>query len=156
MWDMSALLAANYERSNRPDEALAVYDAALVHHPDNPVLRVNRSALLMRQGKIGPDEAIAHLEQLAEKNPLAFEPHAMLGDAHLRARRFDRAEAAFRKAIELNPLDEMLHNRLAVIYVETGRLEEAREELWRALEIDPGFELARDNLQTIERRLRQP
>ncbi len=154
-WDMSALLAGSHERNGRLDEALAVYDAALVHHPGNQVLQANRFAILMRQEKVGPDEAIAHLERLAEDNPLAFEPHAMLGDAYLQVRRFDRAEAAFRKAIELNPLDEMLHNRLAVIYVETGRLDEAREALLRAIEIDPGFELARDNLQRVEQLLQR-
>jgi tetratricopeptide (TPR) repeat protein len=149
-WPMFALLGAWYERHDRPEDALVVYERGLTHHPRNEILEVNRFALLMRLGKVDPDEAVRHFEQLAETYPLSFEAHAMIGDAHLTARRFNEAEAAYRRAIEANPRNPLLYNRLAVVYAETGQLNEAREALQQALQLDPEFELARENLRQLE------
>jgi tetratricopeptide (TPR) repeat protein len=152
---MTVVLGNWYVRQGRLDEAVAAYEKGLAFQPDYIVLRVNYVGLLMRMGRIGPDEAIAQFEQMAESNPLSFEAHAMIGDAHLAARRFDEAEAAYLRALEANPRDALLHNRLAVIYVETGRVEEARRRLLEALALDPDLKPARENLRHLDR-LREP
>jgi len=150
VWTMSAMLGSLYAQQGNIDEAIAIYDRALSLDPGNQILIVNRLGLLLRVGRIGADDAVEQFEKLAEER-MSFEAWGMIGDAHLQARRFDAAEAAFRRALELNPWDEMLYNRLAVVYVETGRVEDGRAALRKALELDPGFRLARENLEILER-----
>jgi len=149
-WPMFALLGAWYEGQQRTEEALEVYRQGLQHHPENQLLEVNRYALLLRMGRVNPDEAVERFERMAESYPLSFEAWAMIGDAHLTARRFAEAEHAFSNAIEANPRDPLLYNRLAVVFAETGRIDEARRALATSLEISPGFELAQENLRKLD------
>jgi TolB-like protein len=94
--------------------------------PDDPVA-LNRASLVA--GMMGRfDEAIDLGRRAGEQDPLSARGYMTLGFSLHAARRFDEAEAAFRKALELAPERAAIRNSLALVLLDLGRLEEAKIE----------------------------
>ena len=75
------------------------------------------------------EEAVAHLQQAAEREPREATLLATLGDALVDARRYAEALEAFAAARSLLPECAALRNNHAVCLIETGRRDEALAEL---------------------------
>ena len=62
-------------------------------------------------------------------------------------KRYEEAEAAYRKAIELNPSDDRAYSQLGhLLAVNLKRYEEAEAVYRKAIELNPSFAEAYDNL----------
>ncbi len=138
-----------FARNGQTDEALATLEQGLLAVPGDVPLTAEWLNRRLQAGRISPDEAIAGFSRLDLNIQGMYELQAVLGDAYLHARRFDEAEACFRRAIASNPHDGLLYNRLAVVLAETARLKEARDALEQALRLDPGLAVARQNLERL-------
>jgi len=79
--------------------------------------------------------------------------HVNVGNAFLRAQRFDEADAEYARALELRPDNALAHNNLGLSLLQRGRLAEARRELEAALRYQPHFAEAREWLERIDRAL---
>ncbi|MHC4991462.1 MAG: protein kinase domain-containing protein, partial [Planctomycetota bacterium] len=122
-----AHLAMAYYRRCRLelDEALAELDAAEQRRPHSVRIRVLRAGILGRQGKY--EEAAALMDDAEKMSPHdAYLPHET-GDIFMPARRFDEAEAFYRKSIELAPKQVLAYACQAENHWLQGELVEARE-----------------------------
>lgn len=91
---------------------------------------------LLRQGR--PREALALLQQAAERQPADPKIHYNLGVAHARLRDFDRAIEAFGRAVDLAPQHPDVHFALAVVLEVEHRQTEAAVYFEKAAVLAPG------------------
>lgn len=122
-------IRAGFDAEARGDPAAAhqQYLRALECAPDGaePHYQLGRLAAADRR----MEEAVAHLQQAAEREPREATMHATLGDALVDARRYAEALEAFAAARALLPECAALRNNHAVCLIETGRRDEALVEL---------------------------
>ena len=88
------------------------------------------------------DMAIEHCETALRLSPrlrVGAPTLAVIGQAHLCARRFQEAEAGLLLAIQQDPYWTYSHAYLAACYAHMGRLAEAREALSRWHAVAPQF-----------------
>ena len=88
------------------------------------------------------DQGIEHLETALRLSPhsrVGAPSLAVIGGAHLLARRFDQAETKLLLAIQQDPYFTYSYAYLAACYAHMGRLAEAREALSRLQAIAPYF-----------------
>lgn len=94
-----------YERArsrSSSEEALAVCDAAMsgaLSSRNRTATYVNRSIVHAQRGELS--EALADLEQAAERRPELPAIYVNFGDVYMRLSRWDQAEDAFTRAIDL-------------------------------------------------------
>ena len=60
-----------------------------------------------------------------------------IGNIHLRADRFEEAEASYRSAVRINPTNGSYHNNLGWAYMQQGKLDRAERSVREALRLDP-------------------
>lgn len=89
--------AFHHVRAGRLAAAAALLGRWLGGHPEDDDLRVERARLLAQTGQA--DSALAEYERAAAHQPRALALRAELAGAYLQARRYDRAEAAFRALV---------------------------------------------------------
>ena len=65
---------------------------------------------------------------------------------HLKAGKFEAAEAKLRKALAGGDRNPEAHRLLGLIYGETGRAEQATQEFLRALQLDPNWQRTQNSL----------
>jgi tetratricopeptide (TPR) repeat protein len=85
--------------------------------------------------------SIELLERLLKTHPDHAAAYADLGRAYLRLIRFDKAEAALKKAIELNPFSPSAYDTLGRLYGMQDRHAEAEKQFRKQIEVvplDPG------------------
>ena len=78
------------------------------------------------------DEAIAEMKEAVRLDPLSLPMQSFLGRTYIWARRYDEAEAQFRKTNGLDANFAINHERLSHLYALTGKYELAIEEETRA------------------------
>ena len=104
-------------KRGNPEEALAQTESALALRPDQPLLRLNRVALLAQVGRV--DEAIVASEALLGDASLAPEAQRRLGILYDRYRNDpERAARHYREALRLapdRPDAEQLRRRIATL-----------------------------------------
>ena len=69
-----------------------------------------------------------------------------LAATHLKAGKFEAAEAELRKALAAGDRNPEVHRLLGLIYDETGRAEKANEEFLQALQLDPNSQRSQNSL----------
>ncbi|HEX8391611.1 MAG TPA: tetratricopeptide repeat protein [Longimicrobium sp.] len=132
LWEYS--LGMLYERQNRPADAAAAYERALVEdlamYPAHAGL--GRLAIAAKD----TTAALSHLSQAVEAAPGDAVIHYDYGNALLQARRPEEALAAYRRALELEPYWALPYVRVGQMHDMLGRGAEAlvayREYLSRA------------------------
>jgi tetratricopeptide (TPR) repeat protein len=107
-----------YEQSNRIGEELIAAEFRDAAH----LLRANSA---IYQGNEA--EALDHLMKAEEVHAPSPELHVMIGQAHLRLRRFGDAEVHLRKALELDSRSPSAHRGLASVLLIQKRYREAAE-----------------------------
>ncbi|HRF41407.1 MAG TPA: tetratricopeptide repeat protein [Saprospiraceae bacterium] len=93
------LLADNYTRMGKEEQALAAYEKVLSVHPNYALALNNYAALQIKKGNYG--EAIATLDNAATVAPKNADVLAMRGSAYLAVNQLDKAQKDFSKAQEL-------------------------------------------------------
>ncbi len=83
------------------------------------------------------DEAIAKVREALARDPQIIEGHTLLGNIHLKAKRYEDAVKAYREALALDPGYESAVFSLAETYKQMGRLEDAEAGFERMRRLDP-------------------
>ncbi|MDB5313984.1 MAG: tetratricopeptide repeat protein [Gemmataceae bacterium] len=112
--DLTARLAGEYVRRNKPAEARKLADAALAREKGHPAAAVVKAKLLARD----KDEAGARalLEEAAKENPDDPRVLAALGRAYIEAKEWEKAAGAFERGRKTAPVDADWLTELARIY----------------------------------------
>ncbi len=132
------------QNAGDPQQALALYNAALEVDPDHAQAHVS---LIAVHGMLGDArQAVLHFERATALNPDIAEAHYNLGLVRHYARDFEAAAAAFSKALEINPTDAQAHGNLGVSLEQLGRGAEAEEHFRLALEQNPADSTANFHL----------
>ncbi len=139
---MRVLLATTLDRAGRTDEAANVAEAAAALDPHNPDAAASVAALRAQRDAKSPEEQVSILRAALVENPVHPYLWASLSAACVRARLFDQAVAAAKRALALDP-----HNAAAIVNLASARgglrdYAGQEAEARRALEIAPTFPLA--------------
>ncbi|MBK5257153.1 MAG: sulfatase-like hydrolase/transferase [Vicinamibacteria bacterium] len=134
----------------RPQQAIAAYEAALPLAPRNAQLRV-KLAEMYRDAR-DPDKAIRLLREAIEINPQPAQFWNSLGMVLGANDHRADAEAAFREAVKRDPLNAQYVYNLGLVLVRLDRRDEALAFFRLALELDSGFAPARSRLAELGQR----
>jgi Flp pilus assembly protein TadD len=83
-------------------------------------------------------EATVLLEQAKRREPEKESIREALGIAYFRIRRWEAAEAEFRKLVELSPVNDYAHYALGRTLEKQGRMREANTHYKLASSLSPG------------------
>lgn len=127
-------------RSGQPEAALATMQALVETHANNIVAHVVLGDMLRRvdrfdEATLAYDQAIALIGAPQPQHWVVFYSR---GISHERAKRWDKAEADFRRALELSPDQPQVLNYLGYSFVDMGtNLDEALALIERAVAARP-------------------
>jgi tetratricopeptide (TPR) repeat protein len=94
-------------------------------------------------------EAVEHVREAQERDPLSLIANAALGWCFYYARDYRQAVAHFRRTLELNPDFELAHLWQGHALEQLGELEEAEREIERAVQLSKGTPLTRAALAHV-------
>ena len=126
--------------------ALEAYRTALQLYPEfggRGDFNAGYGDVLVQMGRV--DEGIHALETAVRVDPEWSATRYNLGLAYVRQRRYEDAEAQWRRALALNPRSPHIHNSLSRLFIERRQFTEALVEAEAALRLDPDFLLALGN-----------
>ena len=130
------MLAAQYENSNRPEDALRTYEEALHRVADNPSLRIAFARFLL-----GLKKYERLLEVIApardQEAQTAFDCQALRGKALYQLGRYQEAVAELLAANKLYDSDISVLNTLGLAFLRLNNPQEARKALSASLKINP-------------------
>lgn len=128
--------------------AVAIYEQAITHAPNDSVLRENYATLLQDSGQAR--EAEVQWRKAVELIPHSEQAWFGLGNLLDSDGRAGEAVPVFREALRRSPDSVETHNGLGLALAGLGRFTEAISEYERALWLKPDFAEARVNLgQTL-------
>lgn len=109
-----------------------------VYPPTDPDLRDVYWAIAQVKERANLGPGLERLEEILEQSPPdAARPWLELADKLAETRRFEDAEAAYRKAVEADSRHPQAWNNLANLLADQQRFEEAERAYLRALEVTP-------------------
>jgi Flp pilus assembly protein TadD len=95
-------------------------------------------------------EATVFLEQAKRREPEKESIREALGIAYFRIRRWEAAEAEFRKLIELSPVNDYAHYALGRTLEKQGRMREANTHYKLASSLSPGSNQYRARIKELD------
>ena len=132
--ELSLLLASQYERQQRIEESISLYEAMLANNPDNLLATNNMAALLLDFR----DDAASHEQalQLARKLEATEQPVFLdtLGWAYYRTGDYGRAVRVLERAVAGAGQVPVLRYHLGMAYAANNNPVGAKQELNQALE----------------------
>jgi tetratricopeptide (TPR) repeat protein len=137
-------VAVLYLELDRPELAVAHFEASLKLHPGSPVAFYNLGTAFEAAARF--DDAAAQYERAIAADPRYAAAHVNLGNMRLRAGRTEDALAEYRKSVELAPANADAHSNLGHVLATTGRVQEGIEHLRHAIQLRPSFPDAHFNL----------
>jgi tetratricopeptide (TPR) repeat protein len=147
--DAYYLLGLCYALTDRPDEALREFDAAIARNPRYVEAHLNRSVILSDLGR--PEEAgasLAHAQDLGQPDATGLpvvvanrlaNMHGELGRAYREAGLTTSAVSQFEAALELRPQFADLRLELARTLLDAGRLDDAARMLDQSVAEKPDW-----------------
>jgi Flp pilus assembly protein TadD len=110
---------------------------------------------LFQQGKAHlqrgmPAQATVALEKAKKREPNKESIREALGIAYFRIRRWDAAEAEFRKLLDLSPVNDYAHYALGRCLEKQGRTHEANGHYKLASSLKPESEQYRARIQELD------
>jgi tetratricopeptide (TPR) repeat protein/serine/threonine protein kinase len=132
---INATLAEAAFKSNKFDEALHHYTAAIALRPDSAGLRLDFGQALSEQWRL--EEATIQFREALRILPGYTAAHDSLGSALFRQGKPEEAIAEYREAIRIQPESPEPHSDLGIVLVGQGKLTEAIAECREALRIQP-------------------
>lgn len=133
--DLHLNLGILYQRTGRPEQALAELERGVALDRDRPEGRFNLGVTLGRLGR--SEEGVAELRRALELRPGYPEAWYNLGVLLRERGELGEAVDAFRRALEIDPDAPAVHAALAVAYGRLGRAGEAAAALAEADRLDP-------------------
>jgi tetratricopeptide (TPR) repeat protein len=133
---LARLEAQALRLDGKPDEGVAVLEAALKSHVDDPTAYIVL-AQIYQDASRGP-QAVKLLQEAQEKFPASTTIAYELGAVYDKQKNFPQAEAAFRQVLAREPDNAGALNYLGYMLAERGeRLDESVTYLKKALEQEP-------------------
>ena len=130
---------------NRYKEALPEYERSLSDDNENRSTHVSYANTLMTVGRV--DEAIVQYQKaLVLAPPDDYVIYIDLGNAFVRARRFDDAYKQYRYVLDKDPKNIVAHLNLGDALRAGGRIEEGIEECRQSVALAPDNAIVRNNL----------
>lgn len=133
--------------SNRINEAIVAFQAALQIKPNEPSYHYYLGAARFKQGSL--DEAINELRAALKLKPDESKYYSHIGLIYLEKGRFDEAITEYLTAISINPGDPGIYNELGNVYYKKGMLNEARNAYKTALRLNSGDPELHNNLANV-------
>lgn len=133
---------------NRPAEARAAFEEALVRNPDS-VQALDELVILDVQDR-HMDQALARVQAAIARRPDEAALRITLGKLNMIRKSPAEAEEALRKAVELDPKISLGHVLLARLYLDTDRPDLAIESLRQVLSRNPRDEGAAMLMASLE------
>ena len=96
-----------------------------------------------------PAQATVALEKAKKREPDKASIREALGIAYFRIRRWDAAEAEFRKVLELSPVNDYAHYALGRVLEKQGRMHEANGHFKLASSLQPDSEQYRARIKEL-------
>jgi len=135
------LLGTLYEELKQPQKAVAVYERAVVDHPENWIMNNNLAYLLSEQGS-SPAELDRALELAKKAQLLDPENSAVLdtvGWIYYKMGKFAQAQAALATVAGGNQNNPVFQYHLGMVLAKMGKNEEAKERLKLAVSSKQAF-----------------
>lgn len=126
------LLAEDYQRVRRQDDAIRLYEEILAAEPKHPAATNDLAALLLdhRTDQASHQRALDLARTFADsRNPLALDT---LGWAYYRTGDADQAARVLERAVAINSNVPVLHYHLGMAYLAAGNTARAKEALGAA------------------------
>ncbi|MCI0748430.1 MAG: tetratricopeptide repeat protein [Verrucomicrobia subdivision 3 bacterium] len=140
-------LGLAYQASGQAVQAQSAYRRALALDFNLASVRFNLGSLALEQNDVSA--AVEHLTSYTLSQPRSADGWVKLGNAQLRARRFDLAEKHYKAAVELQPNHPEALNGLGNIAFHRRKSQEALAYFNSALAEDPRYAPAVLNLAVI-------
>jgi tetratricopeptide (TPR) repeat protein len=118
----SQALAGIYEKQDKPDQALAVYQKAFVELPDVTLAHKITDALLKKDQVV---EAIPYLEVIQQLDPQDLNSEVKLGLAYFEAKNYKKSETIIAKLYQKNPDSDRLQYYYGMVNEELQKTEQA-------------------------------
>ena len=128
-------LGATLGSIGQQDEALAVFQRAIEHEPDNALLWYEQALIESRGGK--REQAIQDFRKALELKPDFADAQNNLGTNLIQIGNQQGAELAFRAALSTDPYDGSTHANLGRLLAGKGDWNQAAFHLKKATELDP-------------------
>jgi len=121
-----------HQMQDRHAQATECFLKAIEHEPGRHSLYMIAAMSCIRQQQ--PDQAIAIIQQLCDREPKAGDPRIWLAFMYQAAGRNNEARDTYRELIRRNPEDSRAYYELATLYNRTGAKDEAVKTLERGAE----------------------
>ena len=124
----------------RRDEAIGIWQDALIEDPDHYLLHLNLGAVFAEDALRGDrhvDEAFFHLEQAIACNELHARSHEVLGSLYNALERTDDALPHLTRAYDLAPTNALLTAQLTRLHMSRGDWADALDVLERWTRLEP-------------------
>jgi tetratricopeptide (TPR) repeat protein len=122
---------------NQLTQAVVLCEQALSAAPDDPLLCAQLGFLKRATGDA--EGAVECAQRQTELLPSDLSGWTLLGAALQQQRRWQEAEAAYRRAVDLDPGDARAWLNLANLMATVGRFEDALQGCHQAVRAEPGF-----------------
>jgi tetratricopeptide (TPR) repeat protein len=112
-------------KDQKYEEALVLYNTALINDNVNPDILHDRGVCLFHLKRIEP--ALDDFNRAAEIQPDYSYRYSSRAFILTAMKKYDEAAADYQKAIELDPEDAVAHNNLGMLYEQMGYARRAKE-----------------------------
>jgi tetratricopeptide (TPR) repeat protein len=137
-------LGSALEKKGQIDQAMALYQKALILNPRLAEIHYNLGNALAEKGRVS--DAIDQYQQALKINPNYIAPHNNLGRVLFLQGRVDEAIDQYRKILELVPESADAHTNLGDALVQNKRMDQAIVEYLKAQKMDPHYAKAWNDL----------
>jgi tetratricopeptide (TPR) repeat protein len=120
---------------NKPDDAIAEFEAAEKASPQEPNVHFGLGYLLWKQHKYA--EAAREFALELMNDPEHAQAMAYLGDTQMKLEQTAQAQATLEKAVELPGATRMAWVDLGIVLADAGKNDQAAEDFRRAIAMDP-------------------
>jgi tetratricopeptide (TPR) repeat protein len=146
--DLRMVLAAQLADTGDPEKPLADVRSMLKGTPDDREVYVRLSIMYTRLKRWSEaEQALAKAEQLATKPEEKEYVYFLRGDTYQRQKKYDEAEAEFRKVLAITPQSAATLNYLGYMNADRGvKLEESLNYIKQALSLEPNSGAYLDSL----------
>jgi tetratricopeptide (TPR) repeat protein len=137
--------------ANRPNEAISLFQKALIMEPENPLLWLNLGIAQQRTGDY--EEALSSFQRALCIDENLADAWVSMGLIHYELEQFDSAEECYQAALLRDKDVPKTWNNLGVLYFVEGSYEEARHCFEKAISLAPLYQEALYNLRDTCREL---
>lgn len=139
----------HYANSGDFDAAMAKFNTAIAHDPENAYARFFRAQARQASNPVNSPLWIWAKSEYSEAirlQPDLFVAYHNRGYAHLQSGKFDDAIADLQAALRLQPRSAEAHNTIGLAYLESDHPAAAAGHFQQAIAIDHGLATAHNNL----------